>query len=84
MTTVRSLLQKLTGSLKRQEAASFSFFRQWSAGEQAEIQKGGKIPDLHRWCDVAAADDMMTQAALQSFAVDQGELDDRIARLMAG
>ena len=56
------------------------FFRQWSAGEQAEIQKGGKIPDLHRWCDVAAADDMMTQAALQSFAVDQGELDERIAR----
>lgn len=60
------------------------FFRKWLPGDQREIQKGGKIPDLHRWCDVAAADDMMTQAALQSFAVDQGELDARIARLIAG
>lgn len=60
------------------------FFRRWTPDEQAEIKRGGKIPDLHHWAAVAAADDQMTQAALQSFASDQGELDGRISRLMSG
>lgn len=59
------------------------FFRHWSVEEQLEIRKGGKIPDFHRWKGVAAADDLMSQAALQSFAVDQGELDSRISRLIS-
>ncbi len=58
------------------------FFRDWPVEEQLELRKGGKIPELARWKDVAAVDDLMSQAALQSFAADQGELDDRIGRLI--
>ncbi len=64
------------------ECGVSDFFRDWPVEEQLEIRKGGKIPDFHRWKSVAAPDDLMSQAALQSFAVDQGELDDRIARLI--
>lgn len=64
------------------ESGVSDFFRDWPVEEQLEIRNGGKIPDFHRWKAVAAPDDLMSQAALQSFAVDQGELDDRIARLI--
>lgn len=65
-----------------QESGVPDFFRDWPVEEQLEIRKGGKIPELARWVDVAAIDDLMSQAALQSFAADQGELDDRIGRLI--
>jgi len=57
-------------------------FRAWTAEEEAEIRAKGKIPDLSRWPE-AALDDLMTVSALQSFAADQQQLDDRIARLVA-
>ena len=55
------------------------FFRDWTADEQSEIRRVGKAPDYARWAGMVAPDDLMTQAALQSFATDQQALDDRVA-----
>lgn len=57
------------------------FFREWTPEELEQIQQGGKIPNWTQWSPTTAADEMMSVAALQSFAKDQKELDDRIARL---
>jgi transaldolase len=65
-----------------QDCGIGDFFRDWPVEEQLELRKGGKIPELGRWRDVAAVDDLMSQAALQSFAADQAELDERIGRLI--
>ena len=62
--------------------AGISFLRPFSPGEAETIKADGKIPELGKWSDVAL-DDLMTQSALQSFAVDQQSLDDRI-RSLAG
>ena len=62
--------------------AGISFLRRFSPGESETIKAYGKIPVLGKWSDVAL-DDLMTQSALQSFAVDQQALDDRI-RSLAG
>ena len=52
--------------------------------EIEDVRKQGKIPNLDRWKGVPAAlDSLMTQSALQSFAVDQGALDDHL-RALAG
>lgn len=57
-------------------------FYSFSPEDVAEIREHGKIPDLRRWIDRdIAIDDLMTQCALQSFAVDQAALDDRLCRL---
>lgn len=63
-------------------------FRAWTPDERAEIRTAGKIPAWPRWADDlragrAALDDLMTQAALESFVTDQAELDARILRLAA-
>lgn len=57
----------------------FSGFR---VEEQEEIRKAGKIPVVGRWLGRASLDDLMTEAALQSFIVDQAALDSRIRSLM--
>lgn len=63
-------------------------FRAWTPAERAEIRAAGKIPSWRRWgADLrsgrAALDDLMTQAALESFVTDQAQLDDRIRGLLA-
>lgn len=59
-------------------------FHEFTAEEKAIIRADGKIPVLAKWQGKGIAlDDLMTQAALQSFAVDQGALDDRLLRLAA-
>jgi transaldolase len=61
--------------------------RPWSPAELDDIRADGKIPNWDRWKDDllagrAALDDLMTQAALQSFVTDQSELDARIRSLL--
>ena len=63
-------------------------FHAWTPEEQQEIREAGKIPSWDRWKDdlhagTVSLDDLMSQAALQSFITDQGELDDRIRGLLA-
>ncbi|MBI3909401.1 MAG: transaldolase [Armatimonadetes bacterium] len=65
-----------------------SGFRDWSEEERKAVEADGKIPNYARWAaDLAAGtvalDDLMSISALHSFAVDQRELDTRIARLLA-
>mgnify|MGYP005859763703 FL=1 len=58
------------------------FFRNWSQEEQAAIKADGKIPNYSKWKSLAAIDDQMSQAALQSFTEDQAALDRRIAGML--
>lgn len=76
----------LTGDDVREADADHSarLFCRFTHEELDELRAQGKIPKLARWTDTGVAlDDLMTQAALQSFAVDQAALDDRLRRLMA-
>ncbi|MBM3496536.1 MAG: transaldolase [Armatimonadetes bacterium] len=56
-------------------------FRRFTTSELDTIRADGKIPVAGKWTGTAALDDVMTQAALQSFAVDQAALDDRLMRV---
>ncbi len=76
----------LTGDDIRTADADHSarLFCRFSAEELDDIRTQGKIPLLSRWQDSGVAlDDLMTQSALQSFAVDQAALDDRLRGLLA-
>lgn len=76
----------LTGEDVREADCDHSarLFCRFTAAELDEIRSQGKIPRLERWKDAGVAlDDLMTQAALQSFAVDQAALDDRLRKLAA-
>ena len=53
-------------------------FYPFSPAQLKKILDLGKIPLLNEWSQEVALDDLMTQSALQSFAKDQAELDDRI------
>ncbi len=55
-------------------------FHDWTDTETDAVRAGGKAPKVADWAGVPL-DDLMTQAALQAFAVDQKELDDRLAGL---
>lgn len=55
-------------------------FHTWSKEEIETIKADGKIPKVEKWPNVPLAD-LMTQSALQSFAVDQQELDDHLSDL---
>ena len=57
-------------------------FAGFEAEEQEAIRKGGKIPNVGQWIGRASLDDLMTEAALQSFIVDQAALDNRIRSLI--
>ncbi len=74
----------LTGDDLREadRASGTRLFTAFTVEEQEEIRKGGKIPNLGRWAGRASFDDLMTEAALQSFIVDQSALDNRIRSLM--
>jgi transaldolase len=56
-------------------------FRAFTPSELDTLRSDGKIPVAAKWAGVAALDDVMTQAALQSFAVDQAALDERLMRV---
>lgn len=58
-------------------------FHRYTASEAALVRTDGKIPVLGHWSDAGIGlDDLLTQAALQSFTVDQGELDARLRGLL--
>ncbi len=73
----------MTGDDLRQADADCGagLFTAFTADELAVIRADGKIPVTAKWMNGAALDDVMTQAALQSFAVDQAALDDRLMRV---
>lgn len=58
-------------------------FHRYTSVEALDIREHGKIPDWGRWQGEkgVALDDLFTQSALQSFAVDQAALDDRLRYL---
>ena len=73
---------------RRSREAGFNLFRAWTEAEISAIRAAGKIPNYARWREELASgalglDDAFSVAALQSFAVDQQELDDRIRGLVA-
>lgn len=76
----------LTGDDLRQADRDFGtkLFHDLNAEEKAEVRAKGKIPDFARWSGRVALDDLMTEAALQSFIIDQGALDGRIRGLVSG
>lgn len=58
-------------------------FHRFTLTEVVDLRAKGKIPELARWKDErVAVDDLMTQSALQSFAVDQAALDDHLRSLI--
>lgn len=57
-------------------------FHDFTPEEREVVRTDGKIPVIAKWSGVAL-DDLMTQAALQSFTVDQAALDSRLMRLAA-
>jgi transaldolase len=64
-----------------------SLFHPWSPEEWAQLRSDGKIPKFERWADRLAdgslgLDDLMSGAALASFATDQEALDARIRQLL--
>lgn len=58
-----------------------NLFHEWSSDDLSKIREHGKIPDLSQWVGLAV-DELMTVAALESFAKDQVELDSRIERII--
>jgi len=64
-----------------------NMFHTWTEEETRQLFEDGKIPKLARWKDRLASgeialDDLMSNSALQSFAHDQKELDDRVRKLL--
>jgi transaldolase len=72
----------LTGDDLRQadQDHGCGLFYRFSPAEVEDIKKQGKIPNLERWKSVPslALDTLMTESALQSFAVDQEALDEHL------
>lgn len=79
-------LMTLTGDDLREADADHGagLFHRFTSAEVVDIRAQGKIPDWGRWEAErgVSLDDLMTQSALQSFAVDQNALDDRLRRLV--
>jgi transaldolase len=74
--------ENLTGDDLREADSEHGtgLFHRYTSIQVVDIKDAGKIPNLDRWQyekDVAL-DDLMTQSALQSFAVDQEALDSRL------
>jgi transaldolase len=59
-----------------------ALFHDWSSEDRQKIRQKGKIPNVADWPG-APIDDLMTIAAIESFAKDQAELDSRIESLIA-
>ncbi|MBK9129588.1 MAG: transaldolase [Phycisphaerales bacterium] len=83
-------LDKMTGAQLvtfLREHGLAGLFPDLSADERAAVVKDGKIPVHTRWLARARAgtaswDGIFTEAALQSFTLDQAALDDRIRRFL--
>lgn len=75
----------LTGEDLRAADRDFKtrLFTDFSAEEKTAIREEGKIPKVERWQARSALDALMTEAALQSFTVDQDAFDARIRKLIA-
>jgi len=81
----REDIEKLSGEdlvEAARQAGVDDLFYDFSEEEAREIREHGKIPDLSRWRNRVALDDLMTQCALQSFTADQQALDERIASFL--
>ena len=77
----------MTGDDLRQADADTGagLFHAFTDEEKAVIRADGKIPVMSKWLGSGIAlDDLMTQSALQSFAVDQAALDARLLRIATG
>ncbi|QEH31744.1 putative transaldolase [Aquisphaera giovannonii] len=57
-------------------------FADFDEAGRAAIREKGKIPDVARWRGRAALDDLMTEAALQSFHTDQAAFDAYVRKLI--
>ncbi len=57
-------------------------FHDWTAEERNRIREQGKIPQVHDWPGISL-DTLMTMAALECFAKDQIEVDDRIRHMIS-
>jgi transaldolase len=59
-------------------------FHRFTSAEVVDIQEQGKIPDLDRWEHEknVSLDTLMTESALQSFAVDQAALDEHLQEIV--
>lgn len=71
------------------EHGAASFFPSFTAEELERVSADGKIPEVAPWLSGVhdgrlAWDTMLTIAGLQSFATDQGALDDRIRTVTTG
>ena len=64
------------------EDSGLDLFHPFTGQDLNKIQDDGKIPKLADWSGAIALDDLMTQAALQSFTKDQNALDRRIASFL--
>lgn len=74
----------MTGDDLREADADIGagLFHPFTDEQKAAIRADGKIPVLAKWQGSGIAlDDLMTQSALQSFAVDQAALDTRLMNL---
>jgi transaldolase len=87
----RMEIDRLSGSdlVSLAQRRGFNMIRAWSASERETVEQDGKIPIYRHWEAALGAgdvglDDLMTQAALHSFIVDQRALDQRIQRLLEG
>ena len=63
------------------EKHEVNLFREWTREEREAIRAHGKIPDLAAWPG-APLDDLMSISALETFAKDQGALDERIRAML--
>ncbi|MHB1461230.1 MAG: transaldolase family protein [Armatimonadota bacterium] len=65
------------------EQYDIDMFYPFTKEQRETISKDGKIPVLAHFSEHVALDDLLTNAALESFATDQGALDARIEGLIS-
>lgn len=72
-----------SGSDLRQIAVQhdIKLFHDWTAEDRLKVRKQGKIPQTNEWPGIPL-DTLMSMAALESFAQDQIEVDDRIRKMI--
>jgi transaldolase len=80
---VQRVDQLATGEHLMELAAEYdvNLFQYWTSEDRRQVRKKGKIPDLAEWPGVPI-DDLMSISALETFAKDQEELDERIEGLI--
>lgn len=85
---VQRLMEHPEGSLTGEaivahfEKEGIPLFTRFSSEQDQRLREAGKTPRLSDWDPGIPLDDLMTRAALQSFARDQEALDARIRRLL--